>query len=534
MQPPIPPQTVLRQQYKIKKTIGKGGFGRTYLVEDLTRFSEVCVLKEYYPANQKNTSILKKSKELFQREAQVLYKIDHPQIPKFRAAFVAGGRLFLVQDYVAGKTYSKLLEERQIQGETFTQTEIVKFFQAMLPVLEHIHKQGLIHRDISPDNIIHREKDDLPVLIDFGVVKEKVAQLEEETAVQGTTVGKVGYSPNEQLQTGKVFPSSDIYALAVTGVVLLTGKEPQELFDQNTMTWRWQQWIPTLNVHLAGIFNRMMSPRPNSRYQSATEVSQALRSIADLVTDTASPHQAETLIPTGANFETLIPTKANTELSNSSSGSQVTSLAKGSIKTYQRNNNYPQRKSSNRHSNSPLAILLIGGSILSVLIVAFAVMIKSLVSSPGEVVSQQPLTSVQTAPPPPPQRFPPPPRRPGDPNFGVASEIPPQTTKRMRRENLSLQENENVIQSGSLEKDMGISYKVSLSEGQRLNFAIIRGEVTVSLLGINQQPVNSRAINTRLWQGTVPKDGTYLIEVNLVNGVAASEYDLEVSLEAGF
>ncbi|MGB3694128.1 MAG: protein kinase, partial [Spirulinaceae cyanobacterium] len=128
MQPPIPPQTVLRQQYKIKEAIGKGGFGRTYLVEDLTRFNEVCVLKEYYPGNRKDASILKKSKELFQREAQVLYKIDHPQIPKFRAAVVAGGRLFLVQDYVEGKTYSQLLEERQIQGETFTQTEIVKFF----------------------------------------------------------------------------------------------------------------------------------------------------------------------------------------------------------------------------------------------------------------------------------------------------------------------------------------------------------------------------------------------------------------------
>ncbi|MGB5971078.1 MAG: serine/threonine-protein kinase [Spirulinaceae cyanobacterium] len=527
MQPPIPPQTVLRQQYKIKEAIGKGGFGRTYLVEDLTRFNEVCVLKEYYPGNRKDASILKKSKELFQREAQVLYKIDHPQIPKFRAAFVAGGRLFLVQDYVEGKTYSQLLEERQIQGETFTQTEIVKFFQAMLPVLEHIHNQGLIHRDISPDNIIHRAKDDLPVLIDFGVVKEKVAQLEEETAIQATTVGKVGYSPNEQLQTGNVFPNSDIYALAVTGVVLLTGREPQELFDQHTMTWRWQQWIPTLSFHLGGILNRMMSPRPNSRYQSATEAAQALRSIADLVTDTASPHQAETLISTGKN---------TTELSNSSSGSKVTSLAKGTVRTHQRNNPYPQKKRSSR--NSPLTILIIGTSILGVIIIAFAAMIKSLVSSPQGVISQQPVTTGQTAPSPPPGNLPPPPPgrlpppqqgaagNPNNPNFSI-------TSKPMRKESLSLQESESVTQSGSLEKDTGVSYKVFLSEGQRLNFAIIRGEVTVSLFGINQQPINSRATNTRLWQGTVPKDGTYFIEVDLVNGVAASEYELEIGLEAG-
>lgn len=516
MQPPIPPQKVLRKQYRIKQAIGQGGFGRTYLVEDLTRFNEVCVLKEYYPGNQKNTSVVEKSKELFKREAQVLYKIDHPQIPKFRAAFVAGGRLFLVQDYVEGKTYSHLLEERQAQGVTFTQTEIVKFLQDMLPVLEHIHSQGLIHRDISPDNIIHREKDDLPVLIDFGVVKETVAQL-EDTAVQGTTVGKVGYSPNEQLQTGKVFPNSDIYALAVTGVVLLTGRKPQELFDQHTMTWRWQQWVPTLNFRLAGIFNRMMSSRPKNRYQSATEVAQALRTIADLVNNGAIPNQAQTLITGG---ETTL-------IDESPSGSQVTSLAQGKTRTYQSSNRYPQKKRAN--SNSPLTLLLIGGSAIMVIIIVFAAMLRSLVTPSGEVISQKPVNRVQTPPPQPPGSTP----QPNNPNRPLISGNPPQANRNMRRQNVSLRENENIIQSGSLEKDRGVAYEIFVSEGQRLNFAVIRGEVAVSLLGRNREVVYSQATNTRLWQGTLPKAGVYTLEVKLVNGVAASEYELEMGVEAG-
>jgi serine/threonine protein kinase len=286
MQPPIPLGTVLQKRYRVTKILGQGGFGRTYLSQDTGCFDEMCVLKEFSP-NDRGRDALKKSKELFQREAQVLYQINHPQIPKFRANFEEQKRLFLVQEYAEGKTVAKTLSDRLKNNQTFKEAEAVEFLQNMLPVLSHIHGMGIIHRDISPDNIIFRDKDRLPVLIDFGVVKAGVTQLEVSTQIhQGTTVGKAGYAPGEQLQTGEAYANSDLYALAVTVVVMMTGRKPESLIDKSTMTWKWHQWVPTLTPWFAKILNKMLSRSPNSRYQSATEVAQALRAVSDFVGST--------------------------------------------------------------------------------------------------------------------------------------------------------------------------------------------------------------------------------------------------------
>ncbi|MGK7905383.1 MAG: serine/threonine protein kinase [Hormoscilla sp.] len=289
MQPPIPDGIILNKRYRIVKVLGAGGFGRTYLAEDTSRYDEKCVLKEYNP-NLEETYALEKSQELFEREAQILYKIEHPRIPKFQATFEQGKRLFLAQDYVEGKTYKTLLEERVKENKQFTPAEVVQFLQQMLRVLEHIHSKGIIHRDISPDNIICRQSDRLPVLIDFGAVKETGTTPLQESgkSIQGTNVGKHGYSPPEQLQMGKVYHNSDLYSLAATAVVLMTGRKPEELLNKQTMTWRWHQWVPTLELWLAQLLNKMLSPKPDNRYQSAAEVAQELRSRTGGLVGTAS------------------------------------------------------------------------------------------------------------------------------------------------------------------------------------------------------------------------------------------------------
>jgi serine/threonine protein kinase len=280
MQPSISLQTVLQNRYRLVKILGQGGFGRTYLAEDIGRFNELCALKELIPLHS-TPETLAKAKQLFQEEANVLYKIHHPQIPQFRAAFEQEKRLFLVQDYVEGKTYWTLLQNKQAAGKTFTEVEIVKLLRQILPVLAHLHIRGIIHRDISPDNIIWREADNKPVLIDFGVVNELANRMQAiDRQSVTTTVGKLGYAPIEQMQTGRAYASSDLYSLAVSAIVLLTGKQPLVLFDDEQFTWSWRRWAK-VSPALAEVLDRMLCYKPSDRYQSVAEVAKALQSLAE-------------------------------------------------------------------------------------------------------------------------------------------------------------------------------------------------------------------------------------------------------------
>jgi len=275
----------LSDRYVIIRQVGQGGFGRTYLAEDMNRFREYCVLKEFSPVVQTPDAI-QKAQELFEREATVLYKLEHPQIPRFRELLPINleGKeyLFLVQDYVQGTTYSSLLNTQQQQGVKFSETAVRQLLEQILPVLQYIHSMGVIHRDISPDNLILRSSDQLPVLIDFGGVKQVAANLASQyyqsgqnTTSSGTLLGKVGFAPPEQMQTGLVYPHSDLYALAVTVLVLLTGKMPQEIIDTQTLQWQWRREV-RLSPLLGQVLDRMLSYKPGDRYQTANQVLDAL------------------------------------------------------------------------------------------------------------------------------------------------------------------------------------------------------------------------------------------------------------------
>ncbi len=276
MQPPFPQGFVLKGRYAIRSTIGQGGMGRTYLAQDLERFNETCVLKEFIPP-QDSLEVSEKAKELFRREASVLYQIRHPQVPEFRATFESDGRLLLVQDYVEGKNYRNLLLDRLKTGQVFSENEIFALMQQLLPVLSYLHGHNIIHRDISPENLMLRSQDNLPVLIDFGVVQETNAKLNSQMGIPASTVaGKAGYAPPEQLQSGNAYANSDLYALAVTSIVLMTGREPSELFDSINLAWNWQQFT-NVNPAFARVINQMLSYKPTNRYRSADEVMQALQ-----------------------------------------------------------------------------------------------------------------------------------------------------------------------------------------------------------------------------------------------------------------
>jgi serine/threonine-protein kinase len=270
----INPGTLINNRYLIQKTLGRGGFGRTYLALNNQRFNEPCVLKEFLPDTQ-NESVIKKSKELFEREAKVLYQIKHQQIPQFLALLTHEEKLFIVQEYIDGKTYLQILDDRLSKTrKPFSEEEVRTWLSDMLPVLEYIHGCNIIHRDISLENVMLPKDGSKPVLIDFGVVKEKFTRLflssSSQSFRQASMVGKIGYSPPEQLRLGQCFPSSDMYALAVSALILLTGKMPHLLID-DSLNWNWQSHVNVSNS-LAKILNRMLAAVPSERYQSAKEV----------------------------------------------------------------------------------------------------------------------------------------------------------------------------------------------------------------------------------------------------------------------
>jgi serine/threonine-protein kinase len=283
MSSPLPTDTLLQNRYRILKLLAQGGFAQTYLADDQGRFGEPCVVKEFC-LHSSDTTVFEKAKELFQREAQTLYRLAHPQVPRFRAIFTeeiaTTQRLFLVQDYVEGETYRAVLGQRSQQNHLFSETEVRQLLAQLLPVLTYVHGQGIIHRDLSLDNLILRSTDQKPVLIDFGVVKTVVTQLQRTNVMPtGTMVGKFGYAPVEQIQSGRAYPSSDLYSLAVCCLVLLTGREPSQLFDDAAATWNWRPYA-AISDELAGVLDRMLAHRPSDRYATAAEVLQALQSDA--------------------------------------------------------------------------------------------------------------------------------------------------------------------------------------------------------------------------------------------------------------
>ncbi|MGF1569170.1 MAG: protein kinase [Nodosilinea sp.] len=270
-------------RYKILQQLGQGGFGDTYLAEDTHRFQELCILKEFNPQVEGKLA-LDKAQALFEREASILYQLNHPQIPRFRELLREGTRLFLVQDYVEGPTYQELLDRRRAYSGSFSEAEVTQLLAQLLPVLQYLHSLGIVHRDISPGNLIQRNADGRPILIDFGGVKQLVVNVRHQLGVpqpyQSTTgeitrLGTVGYAPATQLESGQVGPADDLYALGVTALVLLTGKEPEALYDDRQSRWVGLDQID-LFPPLQRVLTRLVANSPADRFQAAGPVMAAL------------------------------------------------------------------------------------------------------------------------------------------------------------------------------------------------------------------------------------------------------------------
>ncbi len=269
-------QLLLRDRYRAIKALGQGGFGATFLAQDEGLPSEpVCVIKQLRPAASA-PELLQMARQLFAREAKTLGKIGiHPQVPRLLDYFEDDQQFYLVQEYVGGLT----LQQEVKQAGPFSEAGVKQFLSEILPLLQYIHSQQVIHRDIKPANLIRREQDCKLVLIDFGAVKDQVnpisASQSEQTAFTAFAVGTRGFAPPEQIAMRPVY-ASDIYAVGVTCIYLLTGKSPKDL-DYNSKTGEmiWQQKIQ-ISDHLAEVLRKMLDGSVRHRYQSAEEVLRAL------------------------------------------------------------------------------------------------------------------------------------------------------------------------------------------------------------------------------------------------------------------
>ncbi|AFZ03926.1 serine/threonine protein kinase [Calothrix sp. PCC 6303] len=268
---------LLDQRYQVVEVLGRGGFGHTYIGQDTRRpGNPTCVVKQLKPATD-DPEFLHTARRLFNSEAETLEKLGkHDQIPQLLAYFEQEGEFFLVQEFIPGHP----LSEELIPGMQWSAEQVTHMLWEVLSILEFIHNNGVIHRDIKPDNIIRRKSDNKLVLVDFGAVKQvKMHSLMTQELQQNPTVaiGTPGYMPSEQGQ-GRPRPSSDIYALGIIGVQALTGLHPTQLpEDPETGELIWQNYAQS-NKQLIANITKMVRHYFKYRYQSATEALQALAS----------------------------------------------------------------------------------------------------------------------------------------------------------------------------------------------------------------------------------------------------------------
>jgi formylglycine-generating enzyme required for sulfatase activity len=284
----------LRNRYRVLKLLGEGGFSKTYAAVDADRLNAPCVIKQFFPQVQ-GTKSRAKAAQLFREEAFRLYDLgeNHWQIPRLLAFFEQGSSLYLVQELIEGQT---LLDE--LYDSNFDEEKIRGILTDLLPVLDFIHSNKVIHRDIKPENIIRRKSDGKLVLIDFGGAKQVT---QSSLARQATVLYTIGYAPVEQM-AGFVFPASDLYALGVTCVRLLTkclpfpddsGQFEDRIYDPINGKWLWRDILQekgiTISEQLGRILDRLLQHLVKERYQSAAEV---LKDLADSPKNLTHPQPA--------------------------------------------------------------------------------------------------------------------------------------------------------------------------------------------------------------------------------------------------
>jgi tetratricopeptide (TPR) repeat protein len=304
-------------RYKIITQLGQGGFGRTFVAQDLhLPNNQHCVVKQLKP-QATDPFTLQTARRLFDSEAKVLHRLGtHDQIPQLFAYFEENQEFYLVQELIEGDDLSKELTlstspyqggastgnsltyqggtsannsppyQGGTRGSAWSENEVISLLKEILEILDFVHQQNVIHRDINPRNIIRRKQDGKLVLIDFGAVKQVSTKVVQGGRSNITiAIGTPGFLPSEQAN-GNPRLSSDIYAVGMVGIQALTGINPDQLpLNPDTGEINWHEKA-SVSPEFAAVLDKMVRYDFRQRYQSAALALQALNELKSLPSNT--------------------------------------------------------------------------------------------------------------------------------------------------------------------------------------------------------------------------------------------------------
>lgn len=236
---PLPEGFRLRDEYRVEAVLGAGSFGITYRAYD-GHLDTIVAIKEYYPGHiagrEGNTHAIRPHSledredfqfglEQFMQEGRQVARFDHSNIVDVRSYFEENGTGYLVMDYYEGRTLAEHIAQN---GGTLSEAEALNLIQDVLSGLRPVHEQGVLHRDIDPQNIYLKDGE-TAMLIDFGAAREVIGTRGQDLEV----ILKSGYAPYEQyLSDGDQGPHTDVYACAATLYKCLTGLKPPRAIDR--------------------------------------------------------------------------------------------------------------------------------------------------------------------------------------------------------------------------------------------------------------------------------------------------------------
>src|SRR5512139_3579583 len=280
MPTPLKSSLVLRERYKIRRIIGQGGMGSIYLADDLRLEGRLCALKEVEHDRSLPSELMQQARDQFQREATVLARLDHQNLPKVSDFFSISGRDYLVMDFVPGKDLRTMMVDARQLGVFLSERDVLSWASQLADALSYLHCQTppILHRDIKPSNL-KVTPSGLLKLVDFGLVKILASEEMTITILQGR--GTALYTPLEQYvgDSGHTDRRSDVYAFGATLYHLLTNQPPVEarerfLHPENLVPPR--QINPEISVRTEKAILWAMNLHPDERPQDIDAFRQSL------------------------------------------------------------------------------------------------------------------------------------------------------------------------------------------------------------------------------------------------------------------